>query len=233
MAITDRVHTSNQTFQYDALNRLTQASNIAGYGTLTYAYDPTGNLTEKDGRRLSYDRVFELVDPIQGLWAWTKPHAVTSTSDGLAFTYDRTGNLLQRAEQASGRILADYTYDAENRLVVAGGGAATEQTVMVSLRAGWNVFSLPLVPQDRTIAAIFGVQLANVKQVSRREPVTDTWGHFVNDPVFNQFDTLEVGVGYAVYTTAPITLTLTGSPLSAATSRTLPAGPSSTPPSPP
>src|SRR3989338_988610 len=51
-AITDRVHTGTQSFQYDALSRLTQA--VGSYGTLSYAYDPLGNLLEKDGRTLTY-----------------------------------------------------------------------------------------------------------------------------------------------------------------------------------
>ncbi|MBI3009398.1 MAG: hypothetical protein HYY57_00180, partial [Candidatus Omnitrophica bacterium] len=51
-AITDSIHTGSQSFQYDDLNRLTQAS--GSYGVLSYAYDPIGNLIEKEGATLTY-----------------------------------------------------------------------------------------------------------------------------------------------------------------------------------
>ena len=42
LSITDAVNTASQTFQYDALNRLTQA--VGNYGTKTFSYDQLGNL---------------------------------------------------------------------------------------------------------------------------------------------------------------------------------------------
>ena len=47
--ITDNVNTASQTFQYDHLNRLIQASNV-NYGTKIYSYDSIGNILSKDGK---------------------------------------------------------------------------------------------------------------------------------------------------------------------------------------
>jgi len=204
-AITDRVNTASQTFGYDALNRLTSAS--GSYGAVTYAYDPIGNMTAKEGVTMSY-----------GLVDGTKPHAVTSTSSGLDLTYDANGNLLQKRDRTTSTTMAQLAYDAENRLTQATTGSTTSQTATVSLTTGWNFFSLPVVPSSLSIASVFGAQLASVTQVSRRNSSSNTWEHYVKNTAFNQFDTFEVGRGYAVYVTTPVTLSLTGTAASGSVS---------------
>ncbi len=99
LSIDDKVNTAGQTFQYDELNRLTQA--VGGYGTKSYVYDALGNIVEKDGRTYFYGE------------GGAGPHAVTSLSDGTTFGYDANGNMVSKTE--SGTVTA-YTYDAENRL---------------------------------------------------------------------------------------------------------------------
>jgi len=97
-SITDPVFTATRTFQYDALNRLTQA--IIGTGlpavTQDYSYDAIGNILNKAGIVYTYG------DP-------TRPSAVTSTSDGRTYTYDANGNMLT----AGGKT---YAWDYDNRL---------------------------------------------------------------------------------------------------------------------
>ncbi len=214
-AITDRVHTGTQSFQYDDLNRLTQAVGLA-YGTRTYAYDSIGNMIQKDGVGLRYDKVRELVDSMTG-YQWVKPHVATSSSDGLDYVYDRNGNLTRKVNQASGVAVSELSYDGENRLSQVVTGSVPSQTATVALVAGWNFFSLPVVPSDRSIAGILGANLSAVKQVSRFDPQTQAFEHFVNDPAFDQFEMLEAGRGYAVYLSAPVTLSLTGSAPAAGT----------------
>jgi RHS repeat-associated protein len=100
LSITDNVNTASQTFQYDALNRLTQATGAA-YGTKTYTYDEVGNIITKDGLTYKYGE------------NGAGPHAVTSLSDGTTITYDANGNMSTKSK--SGEVM-QYYYDAENRL---------------------------------------------------------------------------------------------------------------------
>ncbi len=114
-----------QCFNYDAMNRLTQA--FTGNSTCT-AYQATG-----DG---AYDKQFQyaangnltlnkLVHPNWDYRSYTydnnaKPHAVVQAGND-SFGYDANGNMLIRT------LGATYTlsYDAENRLVsVSGGGSS-------------------------------------------------------------------------------------------------------------
>lgn len=100
-AIEDLVNTGSQTFQYDALNRLTQAVGVS-YGTKNYVYDQIGNVIQKDGLTYTYSKVN------------AGPHAVTSLSDGTTINYDANGNMASKSK--SGEVFT-YTYDKENRLV--------------------------------------------------------------------------------------------------------------------
>ena len=105
LTLTDHRRTQTQTFTYDDLHRLTSAASPATYGPRSYGYDSIGNLTSKDGVTQTYAHP-------------TKPHAVTSRSDGLTMTYDANGNLITKGTQA-------LAYDAENRLIqVTSGGVS-------------------------------------------------------------------------------------------------------------
>ncbi len=101
LSITDNVNTATQSFQYDELNRLTQAQGQS-YGIKDYQYDAIGNILTKDGKFYSYAE------------NGAGPHAVTSLSDGTAFRYDANGNMIAKTESG---VATAYTYDAENRLV--------------------------------------------------------------------------------------------------------------------
>lgn len=97
LSITDAVNTASQSFQYDELSRLTKAT--GSYGTKSYVYDKIGNIVQKDGLTYGYG---------------TKPHAVTSLSNGTTFEYDANGNMVKKTE--TGNIVTQYSYDTENRL---------------------------------------------------------------------------------------------------------------------
>ncbi|PYN56685.1 MAG: hypothetical protein DMD94_06785 [Candidatus Rokuibacteriota bacterium] len=108
--IQDALFTGSRTFTYDALNRLTSASGGFGGGgahvSQSYHYDAIGNLVEKAGVLYTYG------DPLH-------PSAVTSRTDGLAYTYDANGNMVT----GGGRALV---WDPDNRLsaVTVGGGTS-------------------------------------------------------------------------------------------------------------
>jgi YD repeat-containing protein len=129
--ITDQVNTGTQSFQYDALNRLSQAT--GSYGVFSYTYDPLGNMTSKEGAALTY-----------GLPDGTKPHAVTALSNpqlpaaDIRLSYDANGNVLEksvdRGPSAIDWAAQQLQYDAENRLVEV--KTAPEETATLTTR--WN-----------------------------------------------------------------------------------------------
>jgi RHS repeat-associated protein len=119
--LTDGLNSANnQTFGYDALDRLVSAS--GAYGTLTYTYDATGNRQSEIHDANTTDYQYLLTD--QRLQAQTG--AVNKT-----YAYDAAGHTLQAGSTefvygANGRlnqakqgptVLADYGYDALGRRV--------------------------------------------------------------------------------------------------------------------
>lgn len=95
---TDSIVGLEESFQYDALNRLTEYE-VAGQSAKTVTYDAVGNITYKsDVGTYSYA-------PAGG----ALPHAVASTTGTVnaSFTYDAKGNLLS----GNGRILTWTAFD--------------------------------------------------------------------------------------------------------------------------
>ena len=103
--ISDVVSAETQSFDYDKLDRLTKASVSTGASLLfseNYAYDPaSGNLKTKAGMTLYYDDV-------------NHAHAVTSTSGGGSYLYDKNGNQTRRT---AGGQTYNLGYDVEGRLI--------------------------------------------------------------------------------------------------------------------
>ena len=103
-SIADTLNNQTQTFNYDSLDRLTQAyttGSADGAYSENYSYDPvSGNLKTKAGSTLYYDDV-------------NHKHAVTSMGSN-SYTYDPDGNQIQRTVNG-------YTYrldyDPEGHLV--------------------------------------------------------------------------------------------------------------------
>lgn len=206
--------TNTQSFEYDDLNRLTKSTG-AGYGTITYQYDPTGNMTQKGDLALSY--------PTAGS---ARPHAVkTVTRNGqivYAPIYDANGNMTQKGSQV-------LQYDCENRLVQVGSSQTSSPiAVQIALKPGMNLISLPVVPSDASIlSALSSIRFGtDYTQVSRYNAVTKTFEHWVNNPKFDQFKTIEYGVGYQIYVSNPsgCTLTITGNYPSQASNISLASG---------
>lgn len=99
-AITDSLSPEkSQTFAYDGLNRLTEAT--GGYGAISYAYDPVGNRTSR-----TKDSLTDTYTYTQG----TCQLAQIAGSVDKTFTYDKSGKLTKM----DGTTLA---YNAANRLV--------------------------------------------------------------------------------------------------------------------
>ncbi len=192
--------TNTQSFVYDDLYRLTQSTG-AGYGTISYQYDAIGNMTQKGDLTLTY--------PSAGS---ARPHAVKTAirNSQTVYTpaYDANGNMTQKGSQA-------LQYDYENRLVQVGSSqTAGSVTVQIALKPGMNFFSLPIIPADTSVlGALSSLKFGtDYTQVSRYNAVTKAFEHWVNNPKFDQFKTLDYGVGYQIYVSNPsgCTLTVTG-----------------------
>ena len=196
-AIIDRLNTaSSQTFQYDGLNRLTQASGL--YGPVSYQYDAIGNMLQKESATLSY-----------GLPDRSKPHAVTTVTGSPTvsnLTYDANGNVLTKAGPITTQRL---TFDAENRLT------QVQQTdaITVTFKPGWNFFSLPLTPASGGISSLFSNFSTDFEQVAQYNPSTQKFTHYTGVTGFDDFTSLQYGVGYQVYCKNPSgrSVTFTGS----------------------
>jgi RHS repeat-associated protein len=109
-------HTRDQSFTYDALNRLTSAQNAGTncatttvngkteYWGNSYTYDAWGNLIAKSVTKCSAENL----------------SVVALTNNQLSgYSYDAAGNMLNDGQGHT------FTYDAENRISALGGNAAT------------------------------------------------------------------------------------------------------------
>ncbi|MDO8663129.1 MAG: SpvB/TcaC N-terminal domain-containing protein [Candidatus Omnitrophota bacterium] len=198
--LTDKVNTATQSFIYDDLNRLTQATGT--YVSFSYDYDSIGNMLHKEGISLVYGKNGRL------------PHAVTQYADKL-IDYDANGNMISKGP-SSGEGAA-LTYDIENRLTKIEDQSLSPvsevKSVTLTLKPGWNFISSPFILQDPKISSVFSAIAGKYDQVSRYNPETKQFEHYVGDPEFNQFDTFEYGRGYQICITTPtsLTFTITGS----------------------
>ncbi len=185
--IQDTVHTGTQQFSYDALNRLVFADG-ASYGPRTYAYDPIGNMVQKEGVAMAYGES-------------AGPHAVTSTSAGWSMRYDANGNMVEKTTSDQPGLqeitTQQLTFDAENRLVEV--RTAQEETVPVTFKPEWNFFALPVILDDASLAAILPNFGASFEQLARYVPATNRFEHYVGTAKFDDFEKLEYGVGHQVY----------------------------------
>jgi len=96
--ITQLPETTNDSFGYDALDRLTSASN--GYGTLSFSYDPTGN------------RIQQILNGNTTTYTYS-PYDKLATAGEWAFTYDANGNTLSKVGSTDEWL---YEYDSADRL---------------------------------------------------------------------------------------------------------------------
>ena len=136
-SITDNLATSlNQTLDYDALHRLTDATGV--YGDIDYSYDAVGNRTSKTidlgtPDTLTYattsNQLLTVSDGVvtRSMTYTANGHLATDSRDGgLAFNYSHDNRLTQVTDQATPTpaTIADYVYnDLGQRVVKDIGGA--------------------------------------------------------------------------------------------------------------
>lgn len=126
---------ASQGFNYDALNRLTNAS--GAYGTLSYTYDANGNrltFTDSTGTdNYTYDAASHRLLGTNN-WDYTYDANGNRISKldaggsgaGLLYTYDDHNRLTEVKDAASASPLAGYTYNAfDQRVIKTAGGNTT------------------------------------------------------------------------------------------------------------
>ncbi len=201
-----------QSFKYDALSRLIEATG-ASYGTLTYQHDAMGNMLEMEGLTMCHGSVDQ-----------TPLHAITGISSGITLSYDANGNLLKKQPSHSDLISQLFLYDTDNRLVQV--ETPEEDSVTLTFAPGWNFFSLPIVPDNPSIASLFTNFSRDFEQLARFDAATNTFTHHVGNSQFDDFATLEYGSGYQVYCRNPngVVLTIKGKTPTTALSEPLSAG---------
>jgi YD repeat-containing protein len=124
---TDGVNVAkSETFAYDALGRLTDAT--GGYGDIDYAYDVAHNRTSR-----TWTQGGSTV--IEALTLASASNQVTQVSDGTdtrTFGYDAAGNVTADTRY-DGTAFA-YVYDQRGRLAELKRNAVTEATYLVDAR---------------------------------------------------------------------------------------------------
>ncbi len=118
--------TQTQTFHYDSLDRLIDATASGGtggtYSQETYGYSSTtGNLTSKAGNSLGYS-----VSVTCPAGTRTIPHAASSFGSTITYSYDCNGNQVSKTTQGGGT--QTRSFDAENRMVGVSGAATASFT---------------------------------------------------------------------------------------------------------
>jgi hypothetical protein len=88
----------------------------------------------------------------------------------------------------------------------------TESVYTLSLKQGWNIFSLPITPNDDHISSIFSPE-----QQSNIDVIWDfnngDWKYWTTEPGYtNQFATLSPLRGYNVYCYNSMTVQIAGTP---------------------
>ncbi len=118
--------TRSQTFQYDALNRLTYAR--GRYGALAYGYDAVGNRTSQSGGSTNLAETYSYAtnsNQLQSVVNGTTTRSLSYTPTGnlasddrgtgtvLGFTYDQSDRMVQVANQ--NQPLATYAYNFQGK----------------------------------------------------------------------------------------------------------------------
>ncbi|MCD6567707.1 MAG: hypothetical protein J7K94_03110 [Dehalococcoidia bacterium] len=128
-----------------------------------------------------------------------------TTTDGKTYRLATEGleecehTIMVSAEDSLGNIITD---------------ASATFTVSVSqnitLYEGWNLISLPLIPDDSDIATVMSSVSDNVTVVHYYDAANSEWLSWSPDGTFTSLATMEDGKGYWVSMTAEDTLTVTG-----------------------
>ncbi len=241
--LTDQIRTATQNFFYDSLDRLTKSVS-AGYGTQTFKYDPMGNLINKSGVNMNYGAAHA------GPHAVTS--AAMTDRPAMPMEYDAAGNMILRggaelSYDQNHRLRKITQADNELRTVnynlKPGWNLISFPVLPVDQKPFVDGFVPISVGADgcppggcllegahsrvplQDILSHAGLTFGeDISQISRFDSSSGKWEHFVNDPDFDQFETVETGTAYQVYADRELNFSVTGLLPSSPVSRSLSAG---------
>jgi RHS repeat-associated protein len=131
-------------YEYDALNRLTQATTDTPNSDTTYTFDAIGNRLDKSGTVLAPDPgtpelpVTPRLEAVSSTYnAANQLTEITHHVSRITLDYDRNGNRIRETEilAAEGKtLLTEYSYDYENRLV----GVTKSTNNVVTMEAAYT-----------------------------------------------------------------------------------------------
>ena len=100
------------TLGYDRADRLTSIDHPDATPDVAFTYDAVGNRLQMTDGSGTETRVYDAVNRLQ---------SVTRGPDTFAYVHDLAGNITRRTYPGS--VVADYAYDADNRLASASAAA--------------------------------------------------------------------------------------------------------------
>jgi len=171
-SVLDQVHTELSEFLYtfDVNSRIT--SYTGPEGTLSYAYDPSGQLLEVTGantEEYSYDE-----NGNRTMTGYVTGDLNQLLSDGtFDYTYDLEGNLLTKTRISDGEV-TEYTWDHRQRLVHVVVKEADEDII----KEVWYTYDV----FDRRIGVIEDADGAG------QDPATERWTAYDGDNAWADFD---------------------------------------------
>jgi hypothetical protein len=154
--------------------------------------DEYGNLVV-DGTTVYFETTAGTINPTE-----------TTTTDGIATatliapTTAETAVITVTADAVESSITIDFEAD----------------TFDISLNTGWNLISLPLIPENDNIENVLAgldVDIANVEVVWAYDAATENWLVYTPGPAPDTLTTMEDGRGYWIRMLTPATLTVEGS----------------------
>ncbi|MBI4431020.1 MAG: DUF1080 domain-containing protein, partial [Candidatus Omnitrophica bacterium] len=160
---------------------------------VTYTYDPVGNRITMVDSEGSHSYTYDAADRLL-------------MNNGTTYSYDNNGSMTSEQSPLTG--LTAYAYDFENRITKVFKSVTVYST---HLNPGWNFFSLPGEPVNPNISDVLSnlTPGADFDQISRFNAANQSFEHYIANPKFNQFDTLEYGRGYEIFITHPLGIDLT------------------------
>lgn len=115
------------------------------------------------------------------------------------------GNVTSSTWVSANSTLVVYSLTTENSILIA-----YQNQVTLPLNAGWNLVSLPVVPNNNDIRSILGTLLSKVTIVWSYTGSPRSWQSF-HPPASGTLRTMVDGSGYWIYLTASATLLVEGS----------------------
>jgi hypothetical protein len=188
---------SSHVITWTATDNVTPAGSIAV--KLEYSTDGSANWTT-------------IIDSAEndGAYLWTVPDSTSTNALVKATVTDAASN---SGSDLSNAVFTITVQPPAQICTNAGGG---QWTCSISLNAGWNLVSLPVIVSDTAISHVLSGISANVDTVQYWDSLTSVWKTYHPAGEVGDLATIADGKGYWMFMNNPATLTITGTKAPAA-----------------